>query len=186
MTKTRISNIYSKAIFSEDETHRYILERIWDENKSKATVIMINPSYADHIKGDNSTTKVMNYLVDCKLNLGENRIIEFGGIKVVNIFSYIETDSKEIKVSQNDNLYDKNTSDKMKKSFDDSEVIIVAWGKDKSKYKLRKKEIRKILNDRYKSKVFYFVNKDDTPAKHPSKIKNEFKIAKYNFEVEAI
>lgn len=45
MTIIQEANIQSKVIFSKDKRYRYLLERVWNGEKKKATVIMINPSF---------------------------------------------------------------------------------------------------------------------------------------------
>ncbi|PTK26211.1 hypothetical protein BUZ54_03685 [Staphylococcus hominis] len=37
------STIYTEAIFSDDEQHRYLLKKIWDEKKPVCTVITMYP-----------------------------------------------------------------------------------------------------------------------------------------------
>ncbi|EOR19838.1 DUF1643 domain-containing protein [Clostridium sartagoforme] len=182
MIKEYSSTIYNKAIFSEDKNHRYLLERVWDENKAIATVIMLNPSYAGHIKVDNTTSEIINYLVDLELDCGDGEIITFGGLKVVNIFSYIVTKSKELKNIDYYELFDSYTDNEIVKAFEESKIIIIAWGKeDKKLYRERKNKIRSLLKQKYSDKVFYFINPDGSPSSHPSIMQNGSKIKEYDF-----
>ncbi|UZQ49303.1 DUF1643 domain-containing protein [Clostridium kluyveri] len=187
MVKKRTSIVKSRVIVSDDNKHRYLLERIWNDDKPKATVIMLNPSYADEIKGDNTSTKIINHLVDVEIELDEEVKIRVGGIKIVNIFSYIETESKELKKEDYTLLYDKITDIELKNAIKSSEIIIIAWGKeDKKIYRNRKNEIRNILKKYYSNKVYYFINDDNTPSSHPSIMKNNSKLAKYDFNINSI
>ena len=79
MIKVKEAQVQSKAIFSDDLQHRYLLSQTWDRDKKSAAIIMINPSFADELKIDTSVMKIRNFLV-------EN---EYGSMSIVNLFSYI-------------------------------------------------------------------------------------------------
>jgi hypothetical protein len=76
------ANIKSKVILSKDKRYRYLLERVWNSGKKKATVIMINPIFADELKTDVSVSKLMNFLIDN----------DFGTLRIVNLYAFISTD----------------------------------------------------------------------------------------------
>ncbi|HHD6512630.1 TPA: DUF1643 domain-containing protein [Staphylococcus aureus] len=40
------STIHTEAIFSDDEQHRYLLKKTWDEKKAACTVILAYGAYA--------------------------------------------------------------------------------------------------------------------------------------------
>ena len=44
------------ATFSDDNLKRYLLRKIWDENKPKLAIIMLAPSEAAGIELDNTIT----------------------------------------------------------------------------------------------------------------------------------
>lgn len=43
MMNTIKSTIHTEAIFSDDEQHRYLLKKTWDEKKAACTVITMYP-----------------------------------------------------------------------------------------------------------------------------------------------
>jgi len=155
----RISFIKSEAIFSDDDSHRYLLSRLWDneeqeqERKPTATVIMLNPSYANEIKYDNSSVKVMNFLVD----------EGYGGVTIINLFSFVETDSK--KLPPYDQRYDNNTNMYIEKSVEQNQVIILAWGSNKNRIR-RINFLKKILKKQKKKKTIYRLTDSDNNIKH--------------------
>lgn len=69
------------AMFSEDNTHRYVLWRTWRKKSKLALCIGLNPSTAQ--KDKNSPT--VDRLVTALDKLG------YGGIKLVNLFSIISS-----------------------------------------------------------------------------------------------
>lgn len=143
--------VISKAIFSDEEkpTHRYLLKRIWDDLKKTATVIMLNPSYATSLKYDNSSMRVINYLV-------ENG--DYGGVYIVNLFSYIETDSENLPTYNE--RFNEETDKYIKYALSKSSDIYIGWGVNKNK-KRRIKEIIKFLNDLNITKVRRFVDENN-------------------------
>src|SRR5690625_313413 len=71
---------------SKNPTFRYSLTRIWNRNLKRATIIMLNPSIANVLKNDLSVNRCLNFCID-------NR---YGSLEVVNLFAFIETDSKKL------------------------------------------------------------------------------------------
>ncbi|OEH84664.1 hypothetical protein BHU72_09230 [Desulfuribacillus stibiiarsenatis] len=153
-----MATVSSTAVFSSEErVHRYLLTRKWQEEASKATVIMLNPSYADEIKGDLSVMKVMNYLVD----------EGFGCINVVNLFAYVSPTPESL-ANNKDAVGNKN-DDFIKKAIEDSDMIIIAWGSDKKKYIRRKRAVMSLLKG-HEAKIKCFKDKDGKMGRHPSRL----------------
>ena len=98
-TKMIESEVLSCCVFSENKRQRYSLLRKWDSAKLNAVVIMPNPSYLDELKYDYSSMRLMNYLID----------VGYGGMTIVNLFSYIETDSNNL--PPYNERFDSNTDD---------------------------------------------------------------------------
>ncbi|MCC0693370.1 DUF1643 domain-containing protein [Clostridioides sp. ZZV14-6387] len=152
----RESTIKSEAVFSKDQKHRYLIKRIWDENKPKASIILLNPSLANEYKYDNTSMKAINYLVDNK---------EYGGIYIVNLYSYIETNSDKVK--GNIKRLGKKENDKwIKFAINNSEKVYIAWGSNDGN-KTRIEEVINILkyND---CRIVYKLLDKNGDAKHPS------------------
>jgi hypothetical protein len=74
------------ATIDQTGKYRYILTRIWDENKPPAVFIMLNPSTADAEEDDPTIRRCINFAKGWGM----------GGIKVVNVFAYRATDPKEL------------------------------------------------------------------------------------------
>ena len=49
---TEKGTMRTEVIFSDDKTERYLLRKIWDEEKPKVCLIMTNPSSADVVNID--------------------------------------------------------------------------------------------------------------------------------------
>jgi len=71
--------------------NRYLLQKEWDKNKSKAMVIMINPSTAGEVAIDYTTLYVINNLYD----------LDFGSVEIVNLFSNVDGNRRTGKAFQN-------------------------------------------------------------------------------------
>lgn len=178
-------DIKSKAIFSNDKMneYRYLLTRDWDNSKKRATVIMLNPSKATHLKFDNTIMNVHNFLLDF-----ENE--SYGSYSIVNLFAYRSTDPKLL-VNRKQQYEDKNDYF-LKESFELSDTIIVAWGRDFKKVNAatqrdinaRISSVLEILKD-YPDKVFIFWDgKEDVQnikPRHPVFLKSYWTLIKYNF-----
>jgi hypothetical protein len=109
--------VKTEAVFSEDRRHRYLLRKEWDTKKSKATIIMTNPSSADMLTMDYTTLYIMNNIVK----------LDFGAIDIVNLTSKMTT-----KLNVKDDLdvkIDAENIDFIVKSAEKSDRVIIAWGK---------------------------------------------------------
>lgn len=153
------------SIATENQEHRFTLKREWEPAHKKAVVIGINPSKATHLKGDNTTTNAMNYLID------EN----YGSMTMVNLYSY--RTSTPIKLETNSRDYKTNNYEYIKQECKKADLIIVAWGYDKEKYKNAKEDVRKILYA-FKAKVKCF-EKDGIKPQHLRTFSEEFKLVNF-------
>lgn len=161
MIKTTNGEIKSKCIYSQDKKHRYLLERVWsnEEDKGMASIIMMNPSYANEIKFDYTSMKIINYLIDKN---------DYRGVYILNLYSIIETDSKKLtndKMNQNKSVNDNyireyTTLNKVQK-------VYKAWGFN-SRDGDRAKEIEKILKNNKVESAYQLVDKNNNPI-HPSR-----------------
>lgn len=126
MAITEKSTIKTEVVFSDDRKHRFLLRKEWDRSKKKATVIMVNPSYADAMLFDQTTMYVVNNL----------HRLDFGGVDIVNVFSSLDG-----KPSVNEHI-EKENLECILASAAKADTIIIAWGKagDASKAVLRQQE----------------------------------------------
>lgn len=82
-TKTGlVSQVKSWAVFSPCKAYRYVLARMWDENKLPALFVMLNPSTADEFHNDPTVER-------CERRA---RALGYGGFMVCNLFAYRNTD----------------------------------------------------------------------------------------------
>ncbi len=69
------------AIFSDDDTYRYLLWRTWDESLPRLLWVLLNPSTADAEIADPT-------LSAC---IGFSQELRYGGLEIVNLFAYQDT-----------------------------------------------------------------------------------------------
>ena len=77
----------SKAVYSSCKKYRYSLTRIWNEEGKKLHFVMLNPSTATEIQNDPTVER-------CERRA---RILNFGSVRVTNIFAWRDTDPKKMK-----------------------------------------------------------------------------------------
>lgn len=58
------NTIYTEAIFSKDEKHRYLLKKTWDEKKPACTVITMYPHLDGVLSLDLTTVLILNQLAN--------------------------------------------------------------------------------------------------------------------------
>lgn len=85
-------NAATGAVFSECRRWRYLLWRTWDRSKPHATFCMMNGSDANEVDND-PTVKRCTVRVQRWSDMG---FLQVGGVKVVNAFGWVETDSKKL------------------------------------------------------------------------------------------
>ncbi|MDN8592776.1 DUF1643 domain-containing protein [Paenibacillus sp. 11B] len=168
MTIIQEASIQSKVIFSKDKRHRYLLERVWNSEKKKATVIMINPSFADELKTDVSVCKLMNFLIDN----------DFGALRIVNLYAFISTDPSAL--SNNSEAVGELNDQYIECSIADTDLIIIGWGIEKSKYTKRKAYIRNLLK-KTNVEIKGFIDNEGRIGRHPSRI-NQFILSDCSLE----
>lgn len=114
--------------FDVSPKHRYLLTRKipgtpGSNNKGTLLFIMLNPSTANEVDNDRTIERCMSFTKELGYDL----------LKVVNLFSWIETDSKKLKTIDAHELVDEKTDEFIKKSIDTADEIIVAWGDEGAK-----------------------------------------------------
>lgn len=80
------------AVFSDCRRWRYLLWRIWDDKLPHATFCLMNGSDADEVDND-PTVKRCTVRAQRWADIGFLRV---GGVKIVNAFGWVETDSKRL------------------------------------------------------------------------------------------
>ena len=112
-------NIKCESIFSDDRMHRYLWKRVWDKDKPLAAVIMLNPCMADNIVTDTTTSLVVNNIAKMEYH---------GGVVILNLFSRL-TNKLNFRWNSFDDLNTPDNDYYIKKTADECETVILAWGK---------------------------------------------------------
>ena len=142
------------AHFSECRKYRYVLWRTWDKSKPKVMFLGLNPSTADEVKNDPTVSRCINY----------SKSWDFGGMFMMNIFSYRTTYPSELKKEKNP-IGHKNDY-WISKIYKNSELCIGAWGNDGFFLK-RSNDICSLIPELFCLKI----NKCGEPA-HPLYLKS--------------
>lgn len=155
--------IKTEAIYSDDETHRYVLRKEWNKTLPTATIISISPSSYANVSADLTTQLITN-------NLDQ---LGFGSFELVNLYSKIDEDAKKAKSIHD--LYNEETDTLIKTSCDktfksgDKGSIILAWGKlteNNKKHAKREKTILSLLSV-YFDKVYCIADETGRHFLHP-------------------
>lgn len=124
-------NNSSGAIFSECRKYRYVLWRIWDENKPMAMYIGLNPSTANEREPDPTINKIGKV----------SKHNGFGGFYMLNLFAIISAEP-EILLSNIDTIKD---NDKYLLEYSKKvDAVIYCWGAFKEA-KERAKVVRSMM-----------------------------------------
>lgn len=168
MIKTIERTIRSIAILSENNKYRYCLTKVWEENKQRATVIMLNPSKANELKYDKTVMNISNYLIDN----------DYGSMDIVNLFSYMTTYPNEL--GRREQKHEKYNDNYIIMAAERSNIIIIAWGSDSKKYITRKKEVENLLMP-YKYKLKCFKDEEGKKPRHPRDLGKNWTLDEYDF-----
>jgi len=106
----------SEALYSDCETYRYALTRVWDAENPKLLYIMLNPSKATEVQNDPTIER-------CERRA---RALGFGGFRAVNIFALRETDPH--KMRKHPAPEGPNNQRVLQASCDWADTILAAWG----------------------------------------------------------
>jgi len=113
-----IPYIEKTAIISPCEKYRYMLRRVWNYDRMRALVVMLNPSTADG-QEDDATIRSLYRLLD---TLG------FGSFEVANLFAYRATDPKEITWLDSPTAIGEGNDSQIEAIAHRCDVPIIAWG----------------------------------------------------------
>ncbi|MGY3751792.1 MULTISPECIES: DUF1643 domain-containing protein [Staphylococcus] len=106
----------TKAIFSDDNQHRYLLKKTWDKDKKIISVITCYPNFEGTKKLDLTTQLILNKVSEMK---------DFGSINFVNLYSNMITTTN---IKHIENSHDNHTDIQIMKAVKESDEIILAWG----------------------------------------------------------
>lgn len=151
-------NDQAGAIFSECETYRYNLWRIWDFNKPRACFVMLNPSQATESILDPTVSR-------CKKRA---EMMGYGGLEVVNLFALRSTDPQALYDSAEAgiNPIGEGNGHAMRMAAHYSAIVICGWGTHGGLLDMGLLA-KDLLLKYYPKKIHYLkLNSDGSPA-HP-------------------
>lgn len=155
-----------KALSSKDGCYRYALTKSWDSSLLKAVVIGINPSKATHLKGDNTATNAMNFLIDNG----------YGEMTILNLFPYRCTNPDEL--NKRNQSYDVDNLEYIKTYCEQADMILIIWGYDKAKYLEQKKKVEQLLLP-YREKIKCFCDPGGKKPQHLRIISDKWEFVSY-------
>jgi hypothetical protein len=120
------------AKLSDCRKYRYALWRTWDESKSYAVFVGLNPSKADETEDDPTIIRCINFAKEWG----------YGGLRMTNLFAYRATEPNEM-MSAQDPVGSENDI-WLKNLAKDAGVIVAAWGNN-GNYLGRSKEVLMML-----------------------------------------
>jgi len=133
---------------------------------------MLNPSKADSLKIDLTVMNVMNYLVSNG----------FSGMTVVNLFSYMTTDPKELKYRRQD--YEEINIKYLEQAFEYASIIIIGWTRGENI--MEKRKVKNLLS-KYSQKLKCFKDNNGKVMRHPSRgFNEEWTLVDYDFMIEGL
>ncbi|MEP2716130.1 DUF1643 domain-containing protein [Pseudophaeobacter sp.] len=106
----------STAVYSECETYRYSLTRVWEPEGKRVMFVMLNPSKATEVQNDPTIER-------CERRA---RALGFGGFQATNIFAIRATDPKVMRAAQDPEGPDNREA--ILAGFDWADMVICAWG----------------------------------------------------------
>ncbi len=148
-----IDKVKVSATFSNCGKYRYRLEIFLagaESGGEAVCAILQNPSVADCFKADKS----VQFLEKLIFSKGYPEFSKVKKLIVVNLFAFVQTN----KFSGGEELVGEKNDDFIKKAIDESDIILIAWGKNE-KYGQRKTRVCEMIKNK---KVFL-------GKKHPSR-----------------
>jgi hypothetical protein len=155
-TTVQKSTTETEAIFSKDKGHRYLLAKQWNKTLPVALVVMLYPTdFTDELTTDTTTLLVQNNCV--RLN--------FGGIKLVNLFSSCQTGKGKKNLMQ---CTDKTNDETILTAAKSADKIIMAAGRNTTSKAIlkRREEVMRLLSD-FKDKMYEIGCEDGSSGYHP-------------------
>ncbi len=122
------------AKLSDCRKYRYALWRTWDESKSHAMFIGLNPSTADETENDPTVTRCINFA----------KSWGYGGLCMANLFAFRATEPSQM-MGAKDPIGEGN-DEWLIKLAQEAGVVVAAWGNDGS-YLGRSKQVSEFVKN---------------------------------------
>ncbi|MCC6863927.1 MAG: DUF1643 domain-containing protein [Rhodobacteraceae bacterium] len=107
----------STAVYSDCESYRYLLTRVWNLDSQRVLFVMLNPSTATETQNDPTVER-------CERRA---RALGFGAFRVTNIFAFRSTNPRLMRV-QSDPVGPFNDAFISQSAVEWADRIICAWG----------------------------------------------------------
>lgn len=148
------------ADFSGCGKYRYSLWRIWDDRLPVAVFIMMNPSTADDIHDDPTVTR-------CQRRVRGWKGPKVGGVEVVNVFAWRETDSRLLPglIKNGVDIIGPANDAAILKAARRASIVVCGWGNPGNLLQ-RGAGVLKTLREAGISPFALKINQDGTPQ-HP-------------------
>ncbi len=155
MTYRHLHPLIITAEFSDCGKFRYLLSAINPESEGSKTlsVIMQNPSEADESKADKS----VQFLENIVFRKNYDVFKDVKRMNILNQFAFIQTKD----FTGNADLIGPKNDDTIQTAIRDSDIILIAWGKN-NPYKSRQQEVMNLISQ-YQDKLLL------KTRKHPSR-----------------
>ncbi|WP_420005862.1 DUF1643 domain-containing protein [Arenibacterium sp. LLYu02] len=106
----------STAVYSDCESYRYSLTRIWEPAGKRVMFVMLNPSKATEVQNDPTIER-------CERRA---RALGFGGFRATNLFAFRATDPRDMRAAT-DPEGPQNMAI-LREGLDWADTVICAWG----------------------------------------------------------
>ena len=130
--ETGAASMQMSAQFDSSGRYRFSLHRLWRETGEIATIIMLNPSTADHLRNDPTIARCIQLA----------RFWGFAGINVVNLFAYRTSSPAHLR--QIRRPVGKDNDSHIRKNAESSGTIILGWG-NHGAWRSRDREVVELL-----------------------------------------
>lgn len=140
------NTMVTRAVFSEDKSHRYLLSKEWDASLSNVVVIMLQAGKSNALIQDVTTCNIIN----CVSQLDE----DYGSVNIVNLFSRLDLElDTDIDI---DDFTDEENDRQIEEVAEGAELIILAYGKAQETSLCVKQRVKQVLAllEKHKDKMY--------------------------------
>lgn len=106
----------SCAVYSDCESYRYELSRVWEGKGDHVLFVMLNPSTATELRNDPTIER-------CERRA---RMLGFGGMSIANLFGFRATDPRDLRAAP-EPIGDNNDTELLRLA-QQADMVIAAWG----------------------------------------------------------
>lgn len=131
------------AVFSPCRRWRYLLWRTWDPDLPHATAVYMNPSTADEVRDDPTVKRWQ----ERAKKWAEAGFLSVGGVKVVNVFAWRETDSRKLPglVKDGVDIVGPENNAHIVQACKGAAIVVCGWGEPGHKIMGRGPEVLHLL-----------------------------------------